>query len=99
MGIKKLDSTGAHAPAIGEHNQDILDDFTFGLENLRDSNEIVEQQNNNIRKNTEGKENLLWPNKNLSRTLSMAQGLDALEALGNDDYKAATPEIPIQKEK
>lgn len=62
-------------------NDEILDTIQIGLENALDEHEKAEMANENVRKNTEGKESVLWPNKGNSRTMSMASGLDALDTL------------------
>jgi hypothetical protein len=83
----------AHAPAIGQHNQDLLDDFTYALENLEDSKVLTEQENQRVKQNTEGMPSVNWPNKDDARTQGMAKGLEALEVLGSSDY-VATPAQP-----
>lgn len=71
-----------------------LSDISFGLDHIPDDAELVERQNNNIRNNLEGKENVLWPNPNISLEQAMAKGLEALDALSQNDYAAAEGNIP-----
>lgn len=82
-----IEKAKAHVPAIGEHNQDILDDITYGLENLKDSRELAVEHNLRVIENTKDKPSVNWPNKNTSLTLGMAEGLEALETLGSSSFK------------
>lgn len=76
-------------PAINRPDQEQLDDISYGLEHILDENEKAMLHNSNVQKNTQGKENLSWPNKGRTRESSMAEGLAALEKLGADDYSAS----------
>jgi len=62
-------------------NKEILSTIEDGLETLPDEHELAEEANKNIRKNMEGKENVMWPNKNNTQTTIMANGLDALDEM------------------
>ena len=79
-------------PALGENNQEILDNLTYGLENTRDSKDLAFEHNINVMKNTEGMPDVVWPNVNTAKTQGMADGLIALETLGSSEYTKAIEE-------
>lgn len=74
------------APAIGERNQELLDEIGWALNNIKDSKVLDWEENTRVIQNTKNKPNVEWPGTKEEETRGMAEGLAALEELGSTSY-------------
>ena len=74
-------------PYLERPTKEVISDIEYGLDGILDEHEKAELHNSNVVKNTQGKESMLWPNASRSKEAGMAQGLEALEKLGDSNYE------------